>query len=396
MCFHRAFVYLTNLLHGLPLVQNVAIVSERGEIKGYLKIAVQQLQNSTTSPVADVTSEQIKLMRNYRNASTMTKINFDDETYFQVSLWRCGGSEGNAHLSLDGSGCQQSIVDWSDQILRFPGSKSSLRRRTITSGTERYSPNKISVGLFLSTFQCTQYVSLSLTRLFLHILMIVEDTSGLLTSEIPPNEALQQLGVEYQFRVTVLEASQISSDYADIFCQFNFLHQHQEAYSTEPLKNQGKPGPPLGFFHVQNVSSPSPRRSDERSSLVHRHCHPSFYWLSPIETNRLRSDGSLSRALEYHPEQVTRRWCLECFRCREREFSFTTNTRSSTAGAASVAFSKPVPAQTLNPMAPIKYVVSNSSLTNMFVSPFSPNNQVHATHDLLVWYEIFELSPTGE
>ncbi len=74
----RAFVYLTNLLYGLPLVQNVAIVSERGEIKGYLKIALQQLQTN------DMTNEQIKLMRTYRNASTMTKIVFDDETYFQV------------------------------------------------------------------------------------------------------------------------------------------------------------------------------------------------------------------------------------------------------------------------------------------------------------------------
>jgi hypothetical protein len=72
-------------------------------------------------------------------------------------------------------------------------------------------------------------------------------------SSISANEFLEKLGSEYQFRVTVLEASQISSDYADIFCQFNFLHQHEEAYSTEPLKNQGKPGPPLGFFHVQNV-----------------------------------------------------------------------------------------------------------------------------------------------
>ncbi len=75
----RAFVYLTNLLHGLPLVQNVAIVSERGEVKGYLKIAVQELQ--TTDIGSD---EQIKLMRTYRNASGMTKIVFDDETYFQV------------------------------------------------------------------------------------------------------------------------------------------------------------------------------------------------------------------------------------------------------------------------------------------------------------------------
>jgi hypothetical protein len=84
-CYHfvfvsRAFVYLTNLLYGLPLVQSIAIVSERGEIKGYLKIAIQQLQ------VTDTTDEQIKLMRTYRNTSGMTKIAFNDENYFQVRL----------------------------------------------------------------------------------------------------------------------------------------------------------------------------------------------------------------------------------------------------------------------------------------------------------------------
>jgi hypothetical protein len=79
----RAFVYLTNLLYGLPLVQNVAIVSERGEIKGYLKISIQQIQTSTTQ---ETTNEQIKLMKTYRNASGLTKIVFDDETYFQVNL----------------------------------------------------------------------------------------------------------------------------------------------------------------------------------------------------------------------------------------------------------------------------------------------------------------------
>lgn len=140
--------------------------------------------------------------------------------------------------------------------MRFPGSQSSLRRRTIPGGSERYSSDKINVRVFILTFQSIQYVSLQYEFLFT-CRMILEDLSGMITSELPPNESLQQLGVEYQFRVTVLEASQISSDYADIFCQFNFLHQHQEAYSTEPLKNQGKPGPPLGFFHVQNVSSPS-------------------------------------------------------------------------------------------------------------------------------------------
>jgi len=71
---------LSNLLYGLPLIQNVAIVSERGEIKGYLKISIEQLQISTQ----ETTNEQIKLMKTYKNAYGLTKIVFDDETYFQV------------------------------------------------------------------------------------------------------------------------------------------------------------------------------------------------------------------------------------------------------------------------------------------------------------------------
>lgn len=77
------------------------------------------------------------------------------------------------------------------------------------------------------------------------------------TSDIPSNEFLQHLGVEYQFRVIILEASQIPIEYEDIFCQFNFLHQHQEAYSTEPIKNPGKVDTPLNFSHIQNVTNRS-------------------------------------------------------------------------------------------------------------------------------------------
>lgn len=34
----------------------------------------------------------------------------------------------------------------------------------------------------------------------------------------------------------------------------SFLHRHDEAFSTEPVKNTGKGNPP-GFYHLQNVSS---------------------------------------------------------------------------------------------------------------------------------------------
>lgn len=84
--FFRAFVYLTNLLHGVTLVQNVTVVSEHGDIKGYLKIGIEQLPMPSTTTAQETTSEQIKLMRTYRNVSGLAKITFDDETYFQVSV----------------------------------------------------------------------------------------------------------------------------------------------------------------------------------------------------------------------------------------------------------------------------------------------------------------------
>ncbi len=61
-----------------------------------------------------------------------------------------------------------------------------------------------------------------------------------------------KLGKDFTFRIIILEVSGISAaEYSDIFCQFNFIHQANEAFSTEPIQNTGKQdGPPLGFFHI--------------------------------------------------------------------------------------------------------------------------------------------------
>lgn len=42
----RAFVYLSNLLYPVPLVHRVAIVSEKGEVKGFLRVAVQAISGN--------------------------------------------------------------------------------------------------------------------------------------------------------------------------------------------------------------------------------------------------------------------------------------------------------------------------------------------------------------
>lgn len=46
ICLIRAFVYLSNLLYPVPLVHRVAIVSEKGEVKGFLRVAVQAISGT--------------------------------------------------------------------------------------------------------------------------------------------------------------------------------------------------------------------------------------------------------------------------------------------------------------------------------------------------------------
>lgn len=41
--FLRAFVYLSNLLYPVTLVHRVAIVTEKGEVRGFLRVGVQAI-----------------------------------------------------------------------------------------------------------------------------------------------------------------------------------------------------------------------------------------------------------------------------------------------------------------------------------------------------------------
>ena len=42
----RSFIYLSNLLYPVPLVHKVAIVNERGDVRGYIRVAVQPVMVS--------------------------------------------------------------------------------------------------------------------------------------------------------------------------------------------------------------------------------------------------------------------------------------------------------------------------------------------------------------
>uniref|UniRef100_A0A8C6M4J4 plus-end-directed kinesin ATPase n=1 Tax=Nothobranchius furzeri TaxID=105023 RepID=A0A8C6M4J4_NOTFU len=193
----RAFVYLSNLLYPVPLVHRVAIVSEKGEVKGFLRVAVQAISADEEAP--DYGS-------GVRQSGT-AKISFEDNQFEKFQSESCHDGLSHSNTSQE----ELRIVEGEGQNVEMGISVDEVNNNTC-------------LGLDLPL-------------------------------ELSPEKSLSHLkvGSTFTFRVTVLQASSISAEYADIFCQFNFIHRHDEAFSTEPLKNTGR-GPPLGFYHVQNIT----------------------------------------------------------------------------------------------------------------------------------------------
>lgn len=78
----RSFVYLSNLLHNVPLIHKVAIVSEKGVVKGWLSVALQAIVTDD-----DQLSEEMKQIPSRQ--SSCAKVQFDDMTYFEHKVQDC-------------------------------------------------------------------------------------------------------------------------------------------------------------------------------------------------------------------------------------------------------------------------------------------------------------------
>nr|XP_048681007.1 kinesin-like protein KIF1B isoform X4 [Caretta caretta] len=292
----RAFVYLSNLLYPVPLIHRVAVVSEKGEVRGFLRVAVQAIAADEEAP--DYGS-------GIRQSGT-AKISFDDE-YFNksdfssVAMTRSGLSLEELRI-VEGQGQSSEVITPPEEINRM--NDLDLKSGTLLDGK-----------------------------------MVMEG----FTEEAGDH---LKLGSVFTFRVTVLQASGILPEYADIFCQFNFLHRHDEAFSTEPLKNNGR-GSPLGFYHVQNIAV-----EVTESFVEYIKTKPIvFEVFGHYQQHPLHLQGQDLNS----PPQPSRRFF-----------------------PPPMPLSKPVPATKLNTM----------SKTNL--------GQSMSKYDLLVWFEISELEPTGE
>ncbi|XP_073810222.1 kinesin-like protein KIF1A isoform X26 [Danio rerio] len=201
----RAFVYLSNLLYPVPLVHRVAIVNEKGEVKGFLRVAVQAISADEEAP--DYGS-------GVRQSGT-AKISFEDQQFEKFQSESCHSGLSRAAVSQE----ELRIVEGEGQSAEMGLSADEVNNNTCAANPEELD-SPVKTGL-----------------------------DGMLDGALDH----LRIGEVFTFRVTVLQASSISAEYADIFCQFNFIHRHDEAFSTEPLKNTGR-GPPLGFYHVQNIA----------------------------------------------------------------------------------------------------------------------------------------------
>ncbi|CAL9702874.1 unnamed protein product [Knipowitschia caucasica] len=287
----RAFVYLSNLLYPVPLVHRVAVVTEKGEVRGFLRVGVQAIAADEEAP--DYGS-------GVRQSGT-AKISFDDE-YFKKNdfpstvMTRSGMSLEELRI-VEGQGQSSEAITPSEELNRINDMDLKLGNMA---------DPKLSEGL-----------------------------AGQL-----------EVGSIFTFRVTVLQASGIPPEYADIFCQFNFLHRHDEAFSTEPIKNTGK-GAPLGFYHVQNISV-----EVTESFIEYIKTKPivfevfGHYQQHPLHIHGQDIISPPIPSRKYYPIPMP--------------------------------LSKPVPATKLN------------TFTKSYLG------QSISKYDLLVWFEISELEPTGE
>ncbi|KAK3104520.1 hypothetical protein FSP39_003955, partial [Pinctada imbricata] len=310
----RSFVYLSNLYYKVPLVHRVSVVSEKGEVKGSLRVAVQAISEKEESP--DYTP-------GIRQSGT-AKITFSDKDYFKKK---------QLHRDL------ASQTAPSTENLRYvEGEGQSPDNCNLTN--ESYEvPDKQTNGV--------------------DIFPEIQDR------DLPDHLKLDS---QLTFRVTILEATGISSEYADIFCQFNFLHRHDEAFSTEPLKNVGKTHP-LGFYHVQNFS-----------------VNVTKSFIDYIKTQPLLFE--VFGHYQQHPlhEQAKERTPCTLRPPPRRSFP------------AMLPVSKPVPSPKYGVITPPRLEKSKKRdlLIDIRKAIGEGCSHIHSRFDLLVWFEICELAPNGE
>ncbi|KAM9751367.1 kinesin-like protein KIF1B isoform 5-T5 [Menidia menidia] len=356
----RAFVYLSNLLYPVPLVHRVAVVTEKGEVRGFLRVGVQAIAADEEAP--DYGS-------GVRQSGT-AKISFDDEYFkkndFPSTVMTRSGLSLEELRFVEGQGQSSEVITPSEELNRI---------------------NDMDLKL-----------------------------GNIADTKLSPGEGLAgqlEVGSIFTFRVTVLQASGIPPEYADIFCQFNFLHRHDEAFSTEPLKNSGK-GAPLGFYHVQNISVEVTESFIEyiKSKPIvfevfgHYQQHPLHVHgqdlISPPTPSRKYYPIPMPLSKPDHTRKIELIRYLVSGYVNGKVLDTLSEHANALASSAVATLEDEADQLSHFPFLPVTHdlvlTVPRHHVPATKLNTITKSNLGHCVskYDLLVWFEISELEPTGE
>lgn len=226
----RSFIYLSNLLYPVPLVHKVAIVNERGDVRGYLRIAVQPVLDEESIDFNNGVKQSARLVFNEDDAKPKYRaLNEKDDVQRYID-------NGGLDNKLEGMWIPLEILG--NSLTKFPflfifrigrcwlwtwhWLELGLGVRWECRGTRGASAG--GQGVYLPCDCAAGHRHRR--RICRHILSVqVSLKWGI--------DSVESLKFVYSF-----------------IC--SFLHRHEEAFSTEPVKNSAS-GAPLGFYHVQNV-----------------------------------------------------------------------------------------------------------------------------------------------
>ncbi|KAK7869443.1 hypothetical protein R5R35_008169 [Gryllus longicercus] len=308
----RGFLYLSNLLYPVCMGQDVAIVNEKGDVKCYLRVIVgpgREDKEYCHSPVV----------------KKCTRISFDDEGLFETN--------------------------------RAP----SIRLRTSTPTCR---PNsQILDERIVEGEPCIEEP------------LVIEDIKdsckgedldgdadsgrgdSSVSSDVKEEELPEhlQLGSEFTFFVTVFQShvgpastESLRAEYSDTFCQFSFLHRHDEAYASDPSSSSV-------FFHEENFTV-----TVTKSFIEYLKTQPIVF---EVYGHHLDPSAKMMRKMSLVEEP-----------------SVQHNNRQP-------------PRRMLPPSIPISQPVRSPKFG---VLPSPSTSHVHAKYDVMVWFEICELAPNGE
>lgn len=335
----RSYLYITNLLHPVTVIQKVPIVNEQGDVKGYLRVVVQAVKdNEELSDVPEMGSISF-------NVEQSERIHFDD-------------NDTNLHNI-------ENEID--DSLGDLPFIKPCPTLRTTYYNDNSYSsPSDNSSRIF------THYPNIfeEITTVDERSYSLCEESSDESDEQYDDQVLCESRHLsknthlaenhQFTFRITVLQAIELPKIYSDVFCQCSFIHQSEPIFSTKPIKNTR---PPSGFFSVKNITV-----TVTNAFLNYLKYHPILFEVFGLN--------------QCHPSlrEVAHNFDLLTYASNKPE----AQDNQTSKDAIRRPYSHISPSL---PLKPTKFVYHDSP---------KASSHIQARFDILVWFEICELAPNSD